>query len=279
MIAVITPIGISCGATIVRASRSASTMNVAPTSTPTGSVRRWSEPTVSRTMCGTTSPTNPITPLTATASPAISDVTRNRLRRSARDLDAERGRRLGAHRQRVQRPGLREQVDHRRGQRERGAGQLRPGRVAERPQQPEQHRLGRLRVAPEDQEARHRLEQARQHDAAQRQLQRRQPARPGARRRTPRSSPRARRGSLPNDSAHRPSEANAPNSSTVVAPTLAPEEIPSRNGSASALRTSTCTTRPGRRQRRTDDGRQQHPRQPDLPHDRVGGRCRGCPVR
>jgi hypothetical protein len=39
---------------------------------------------------------------------------------------------------------------------------------------------------------------------------------------------------LPNDSAHKPSDANAPNSNTEVAPTLAPDEIPSRNGSASA---------------------------------------------
>jgi hypothetical protein len=41
-----------------------------------------------------------------------------------------------------------------------------------------------------------------------------------------------------------PSDANAPNSSTAVAPTLAPEETPRRNGSARALRTSTCTTVP-----------------------------------
>jgi hypothetical protein len=41
-----------------------------------------------------------------------------------------------------------------------------------------------------------------------------------------------------------PSEANTPNNSTAVAPTLAPEETPSRNGSASALRTSTWTTVP-----------------------------------
>ena len=37
---------------------------------------------MSRTMWGTTSPTNPMTPLTATATPTISEVTTNRFRRS-----------------------------------------------------------------------------------------------------------------------------------------------------------------------------------------------------
>jgi hypothetical protein len=49
---------------------------------------------------------------------------------------------------------------------------------------------------------------------------------------------------LPAEIAQAPSEANAPNSSTAVAPTLAPEDTPSRNGSASALRTRTWTTVP-----------------------------------
>ena len=49
---------------------------------------------------------------------------------------------------------------------------------------------------------------------------------------------------LPTDSAHNPSEAKAPNSSTAVAPTLAPEDTPSRNGSANELRTRACTTVP-----------------------------------
>jgi hypothetical protein len=46
---------------------------------------------------------------------------------------------------------------------------------------------------------------------------------------------------LPNEIAHTPREAKAPNSRTAVAPTLAPEEIPRRNGSTRALRTRTCT--------------------------------------
>jgi len=44
--------------------------------------------------------------------------------------------------------------------------------------------------------------------------------------------------------AHTPSEANAPSRSTAVAPTLAPDDTPSRNGSARAFRTRTCTTEP-----------------------------------
>src|ERR1700729_4134131 len=37
---------------------------------------------------------------------------------------------------------------------------------------------------------------------------------------------------LPAEIAHTPSDANTPNSSTAVAPTLAPDETPSTNGSA-----------------------------------------------
>ena len=49
---------------------------------------------------------------------------------------------------------------------------------------------------------------------------------------------------LPAEIAHTPSDANTPSSSTAVAPTLAPDDTPSRNGSARALRTRTCTTAP-----------------------------------
>jgi len=44
--------------------------------------------------------------------------------------------------------------------------------------------------------------------------------------------------------AQSPRDANTPNSSTAVAPTLAPDDTPSRNGSASALRTRAWTTVP-----------------------------------
>lgn len=46
------------------------------------------------------------------------------------------------------------------------------------------------------------------------------------------------------DSAHTPSPANAPSRMTALAPTAAPDEIPSTNGSASALRTIACTATP-----------------------------------
>src|SRR6202012_161303 len=47
---VLAPIGISCVATRVRASRSPTIVNEAPNKAPTGSTRRWSEPTTRRTM-------------------------------------------------------------------------------------------------------------------------------------------------------------------------------------------------------------------------------------
>ena len=62
--------------------------------------------------------------------------------------------------------------------------------------------------------------------------------------RTPRPWPPRAPSTLPTESAHTPSDAKAPKSSTEVAPTLAPEDTPSRNGSARALRTKACTTVP-----------------------------------
>ncbi len=46
------------------------------------------------------------------------------------------------------------------------------------------------------------------------------------------------------DSAHTPSPAKAPSRMTALAPTAAPEEMPSTKGSASALRTMACTATP-----------------------------------
>ena len=54
MKAVMTPMGISCGETMVRANRLPKTMKAAPKRTPTGNTRRWSDPTMSRTIWGTT---------------------------------------------------------------------------------------------------------------------------------------------------------------------------------------------------------------------------------
>ena len=67
---------------------------------------------------------------------------------------------------------------------------------------------------------------------------------PCGRPRTPRPSPPWRRGRCQRKWPRCPSEAKAPNKSTAVAPTLAPEETPSRKGSARALRTRTWTTVP-----------------------------------
>ena len=65
--AVTTPMGSSAGAITVRATRSAAPRNAAPPSSDSGSTIRYEPPASRRTTCGTTIPTNPISPLTATA--------------------------------------------------------------------------------------------------------------------------------------------------------------------------------------------------------------------
>ena len=77
---------------------------------------------------------------------------------------------------------------------------------------------------------------------------------------------------LPTEIAQMPSEAKAPNSRTAVAPTLAPEDTPRRNGSASALRTRAWTTVPAVVQRRADHRREQYPGQANVPDDLVSHR-------
>ena len=64
-----TPIGSSAGTTMVRATRSASSIRHAPTQAAAGSRRRWSGPTSERARCGAIRPTKPITPDSATAAP------------------------------------------------------------------------------------------------------------------------------------------------------------------------------------------------------------------
>src|SRR5690606_33580394 len=73
--AVMTPMGISVGASARRAARSASVRNAAPARKESGRRERWSEPTSSRTAWGTTRPTKPITPATATPEAVISAAT------------------------------------------------------------------------------------------------------------------------------------------------------------------------------------------------------------
>src|SRR6185312_1230218 len=67
------PIGISAGATMVRASVSAPTISAAPNSIEAGSSSRCAGPIISRSRCGTTMPTKPTTPQTETATPVIAD--------------------------------------------------------------------------------------------------------------------------------------------------------------------------------------------------------------
>ena len=71
----------------------------------------------------------------------------------------------------------------------------------------------------------------------------------------------------PAEIAHTPSEANARDRRTDITPTLAPDDTPSKNGSARAFLTRTCTTDPAVVEGRADQGREQHPRHPALPDD------------
>src|SRR5690606_7561727 len=71
--AVTTPIGSSAGASASRATRSARTRKAAPPSSESGSTVRYDQPARRRTAWGTTAPTNPMGPLTATADAVASD--------------------------------------------------------------------------------------------------------------------------------------------------------------------------------------------------------------
>ena len=68
-IAVIIPTGISVGAMIILASVSHKTRKLAPKNMDAGNNILRSGPTISHTICGTISPTNPIGPLMATTVP------------------------------------------------------------------------------------------------------------------------------------------------------------------------------------------------------------------
>src|SRR3989442_962634 len=74
--AVTTPTGSSRGATTVRASVSANASSAPPPRKAAGSKARCRWPQVSRAMCGPTSPTNPMTPETATAAAVRRDAAR-----------------------------------------------------------------------------------------------------------------------------------------------------------------------------------------------------------
>ncbi|GAA3158451.1 hypothetical protein GCM10020001_098100 [Nonomuraea salmonea] len=71
----------------------------------------------------------------------------------------------------------------------------------------------------------------------------------------------------PDDSAAAPEP--RPRTSTATAPVEAPEEIPSRYGSASGLRVSACSTAPHTDSPAPHQHGQQHPGQAQLPDDAV----------
>lgn len=65
------PTGISAGGIMVRDNRSEDSINIIPPKIEKGIKRRLSEPMRSLTMCGTTNPMNPITPLSLTIKATI----------------------------------------------------------------------------------------------------------------------------------------------------------------------------------------------------------------
>jgi len=73
--AVTTPTGNSAEEIMTRAKVSDATRNIAPKMALSGSNWRWSGPNTSLTACGTTSPTNPISPLRLTAVAVIAAAT------------------------------------------------------------------------------------------------------------------------------------------------------------------------------------------------------------
>ena len=82
--AVTTPIGVSAGFDSIRPGRSARIKKAAPAIKESGSKRRCPAPAISRTMCGTTSPTYQINPLTETtaAVPRVAAMTMTSLVRA-----------------------------------------------------------------------------------------------------------------------------------------------------------------------------------------------------
>lgn len=66
------PTGISDGGMIVRDKRSEASMKIIPPKIEKGIIRLLSEPTRSLTICGTTKPINPMTPLSLTMSATMS---------------------------------------------------------------------------------------------------------------------------------------------------------------------------------------------------------------
>ena len=82
--------------------------NAAPKSAESGSTSRAFGPTSRRTTCGTTSPTKPMSPASATAAAVTSDGEAEEDRALPAHVDAEVARRVIAQEQRVERAGTRE---------------------------------------------------------------------------------------------------------------------------------------------------------------------------
>ena len=103
MNAVRTPGG-SSAAVAVRASVSIASMKIAPNSVATGSKRANRGPVTIRAMCGTTSPTQPMIPQTATLAAVATRRRGDDDRAQARRVHAERARLVLGQRQQVDAP-------------------------------------------------------------------------------------------------------------------------------------------------------------------------------
>ena len=127
MTAVTTPTGISPSR---RAARSAPTIRLAPRSAASGRTSRAFGPTMSRTTCGATSPTNPMSPETATAAAVASEASAEEDRPLAPDVDAQVRGGLLAEEHPVERPRPEEDPQRRQRDERRGDGKPAPrGRV------------------------------------------------------------------------------------------------------------------------------------------------------
>ena len=130
--------GSSAGASTTRATRSASTRNAPPISSDSGSTRAWEPPTNRRAMCGTTRPTKPIRPLTATADGGGHRGGEDDQQPQPAGVHAQRAGLVVADGEHVERPAAEQQHDARTGRgragpaRRRTTGRGRAGRAASR---------------------------------------------------------------------------------------------------------------------------------------------------
>ncbi len=135
MTAVTTPTGIPPAS---RATRSAAASRLAPISADSGRTRRAFGPTTSRTTCGTTSPTKPISPLIETAAAVIRLARPSRIARSRRTSTPRWAAASSPSRKPLSARARTRIADRRREDDRRGQGELEPRRALEPAEQVEE---------------------------------------------------------------------------------------------------------------------------------------------